>query len=86
MDIKLGIDILGWIGAVLLLWAYFQVSHKKWDGNSLVYNMYNVIGSVLVGANALYFGALPSTGINIIWLVIGVHALTRIRRGKHIEA
>jgi hypothetical protein len=31
-----------------------------------------------VGANALYYGAYPSVGINVLWLIIGAVALQRI--------
>ena len=71
------IDPAGWLGAALLLLAYFLVSTKKTSGASIKYQSLNVVGSVLVGANALYYGALPSFSINVIWLGIALFALSR---------
>ena len=42
---KLPIDILGWIGAVLILLAYALISFKKVEGNSIKYQLLNVVGS-----------------------------------------
>ncbi|UCG88164.1 MAG: hypothetical protein JSW71_06370, partial [Gemmatimonadota bacterium] len=72
---KILIDVGGWIGAVLLLLGYFLVSTKRAGGTSILYQSLNVVGSVLVGANALYYTALPSFSINVVWIGIGITAL-----------
>jgi hypothetical protein len=69
------VDGFGWIGAIIVLIAYYCVSHGKWRGRSLKYNLCNVGGSILVGLSALYHGAFPSLAINVVWLFIGLNAL-----------
>ena len=69
------IDVGGWLGAALLLLAYYLVSTGKVRGSSLRYQALNIVGSLLLGANAFYYGAMPSVGIDIAWIGIGVLAL-----------
>ncbi len=72
---KLLIDVGGWIGAIMILLAYFLVSTRRVHGASVRYQALNVVGSILVGANALYYRALPSFSINLVWIGIAVMAL-----------
>jgi hypothetical protein len=72
----LAIDSLGWIGAAALVVAYWLVSTRKTTGDSTRYQMFNLIGSVLVLINSLYYGAYPSVAVNGLWVAIGVYSLT----------
>ena len=84
---RLIVDGLGWSGAIILVVAYFLVSHGKWPGDSVKYNGFSIAASLLVGLNALYHGAIPSVGLNVIWMLIGINALRLIRsRGRTAAA
>jgi hypothetical protein len=72
---SLMIDVAGWIGAAALLSAYWLVSTHRASGNSTMYQGLNLLGSVLVLINSLYYGAYPSVGVNGVWILIGVYAL-----------
>lgn len=76
--VELSLDVLGWIGTALIVTAYALISANRLNGSSLLYQSMNVVGSVFVGANALYYGAYPSAGINVLWILIGAIALQRI--------
>lgn len=78
--IKLVIDIIGWGGMILLLAAYFLLTKGKWSGKSKSYQWCNIFGCIMLGSNALYYKALPSVGINVIWLFIGIWALWNMTR------
>ncbi len=69
------INIVGWIGAVSLLVGYLLVSNGKLHGKSYTYQALNMIGSGGFIINSYYFGAMPSVGLNIIWMIIGVHTV-----------
>ncbi len=47
-------QIAGWIGASLVVLAYFLVSYKKVQGDSRVYQLMNLVGAIGVGINASY--------------------------------
>jgi hypothetical protein len=76
------IDILGWIGAILLLLAYALVSNRKLAGDSVRFQLLNLSGGLLLAANSAYHGALPSVAVNAVWIVIGMVALLRARRQR----
>ena len=73
------INVLGWIGAAVLLLAYWLVSTQRTTGNSGMYQGMNLLGAIFVLANSLYYGAYPSVGVNAAWIAIGAYALaTRV--------
>ncbi len=74
------IDVGGWLGAGLLLLAYYLVSAGKVRGSSVRYQALNIVGSLLLGLNAFYYGAMPSVGIDVAWIGIGVLALMHRRK------
>jgi hypothetical protein len=76
------IDILGWIGGVTILVAYGLVSTRKVEGDSLVYQLLNLMGSILLILNSFYYGAYPSVGVNVVWIGIAVVALSNKFRVK----
>ncbi|NNE99319.1 MAG: hypothetical protein HKN25_09905 [Pyrinomonadaceae bacterium] len=74
------IDVLGWIGALLILLAYALISLKKVEGSSLSYQMMNIFASIFLTMNTAYYGAIPSTLVNMIWAVIAAVAIFAIFR------
>lgn len=77
MDTKLVIDILGWTGSILYLLAYALVSAKKAEGDSLLYQGTNIVAASLLVIYTLYLGAYATTGLNAVWVGIGVITLGR---------
>jgi hypothetical protein len=71
------IDALGWIGAALVLVAYWLLSIKWMEGDWLSYQALNIAGAALLVVNSYYLGAYPSVGVNAIWA--GIAALTMFR-------
>lgn len=76
------IDIVGWIGSILLIVAYWSVSKKRLEPDSSSYHSLNIIGSILLIINTCYYGAFPSAAVNIIWVFIGVFYITKNRRNE----
>ena len=71
------IDILGWTGSILYLLAYALVSMKKAEGDSLIYQGMNIIAGVLLVVYTLSLGAYATTGLNAVWVAIGLLTLGR---------
>ena len=74
---KLLIDILGWTGSVLYLLAYALVSLKKTQGDSVLYQELNIVAGVLLVIYTLSLGAYATTGLNAVWIAIGLFTLGR---------
>ena len=77
---KLLIDILGWVGSVEVILAYGLNSYQKMKSDSMLFQVLNLTGAAFLIVNTIYYGAYPSTFINIVWVVIAVVALIRIAR------
>ncbi|HEV7139001.1 MAG TPA: hypothetical protein VGN43_20370 [Steroidobacteraceae bacterium] len=69
------IEIVGWIGAAVLLAAYGFVSYGLLDARSRIYQTLNLVAGLLLGANSVWHRAWPSAAVNIIWSLIAVGAL-----------
>ncbi len=74
---KFVIDILGWIGSILYLLAYALVSAKKTEGDSLLYQGMNILAGVLLVVYTLSLEAYATTGLNAVWVTIGLITLGR---------
>ena len=71
------IEIIGWIGAVLIVGSYFLNINGKLKSNSLIYIVSNLLGGVFFTINTLVHQAYPSMIVNIIWVIIAIAALFR---------
>ena len=74
------IDVMGWVGSILLIVAYWFVSKKRIKPESFTYHSLNILGSLLLIVNTVYYGAFPSAAVNIIWVVIGLFYIAKTRR------
>lgn len=71
------IDILGWTGSILYLLAYGLVSLKKTEGDSIIYQGMNILAGILLVFYTLALGAYATTGLNAVWVAIGLYTLGR---------
>jgi hypothetical protein len=82
---KLAVEIIGWIGAVLILGAYALLSAGRLKGDSLSYHVMNILGAAGFVVNSGWNGALPSAAMNLVWIGIGAFAIRQQRR-VHLSA
>ena len=78
MTLDLLMEVVGWIGAVLILAGYGLLSAGRLDAKSPTYQWLNVIGAMGFIANSGWNGAWPSAALNVVWVGIGLVALVRI--------
>lgn len=79
---KLTIDIIGWIGSVEVIVAYFLISYNKVDAKSAYYQILNLTGAVFLIINTVYYHSYPSTFINVVWVGIAGVALIKMMKVK----
>lgn len=70
-------DILGWIGAALVLGAYGLVSLGKLPSTSALWAGMNIVGAASLAASAALDRRWPFVVLNSVWLMIGVVSLAR---------
>lgn len=71
------IEILGWIGAVLVTGSYFLNIQGKLEAKDARYIWANAIGGICFIINTYFHQAYPSMAVNIIWVLIAVVAVFR---------
>lgn len=78
---QLAIEVVGWLGAGLILAAYALVSTGRLEGRSAAFQWMNLAGAAGFVVNSGWHGAWPSAVLNIIWIAIAATTLYRIARG-----
>ena len=71
------IEVIGWTGALMVLFAYGLVSSERMAARSWSYQLLNVGGAVGLVINSSWNGAIPSAVLNLIWIGIGIYTLMR---------
>jgi hypothetical protein len=82
---RIAVDILGWLGALLLVAAYSLISYGARTGRSPMYQTLNVLGSVLLVVNTAWHHAWPSSVVNVVWIGIALGALARGLKSSSIR-
>ena len=71
------IEVAGWSGAGILLAAYALVSLRRLTGDSNAFQIMNIVGAAGIALNSGSNGAWASATLNLVWIAIGIAALTR---------
>ena len=80
--LEIAVEVAGWAGAALILFAYLLLSAGRLTGQSLTYQGMNVVGAAGFIVNGWWHGAIPSAALNVLWLLIGAIASWRIIRKR----
>ena len=68
-------EILGWVGMVLILFAYVGVSTQWAQADSVGYQVTNAIGAALLIYSTYKTKSYPVMVLNIVWLLVAVVAI-----------
>lgn len=77
------IEVVGWLGAGMLVFAYGLVSYGYARSSGLIYQSLNLLGSVFLIINTAWHGAWPSSALNVVWAGIAVGVLVRMAWSMH---
>lgn len=75
-------NILGWLGAGIILIVYFLNVNKKLESCSKTYKYMNFLGSILLTMNAAYFYNYPFVLINVFWAFITLDSILNSLESK----
>jgi hypothetical protein len=79
---KFAIEVIGWTGAALILGAYALLSAGKLRADSVAYHLMNILGAAGFVINSGWNRALPSAVMNVVWIGIGMYALSQRRKSR----
>lgn len=73
-------EIAGWIGTALVIAAYILVSFKVLPGDSVIYQLMNLLGAMGVLTVSLVRRVYQPAVIQVVWITVALAALLRIFR------
>lgn len=65
-------DVIGTVGVVLVLVAYYLLQAKRIDSSSIRYLNMNIIGSILILYSLFFNWNTPAVLVEIMWLIISL--------------
>jgi len=71
------IEIIGWIGTVLIVGAYFLNINGKIKSTSVPYIICNIVGGVLFSIYTYAHRTYPNMVVNVVWVIIAVAAIVK---------
>ncbi len=69
-------NIIGFLGASLILLGFYRTSIGKWKNKSFAYELDNVVGAILLVIYQSHLHAYISAVLNIIWAIVAFRGLT----------
>lgn len=78
-------QIIGFVGATLVVFAYYKCRSGQWDSNSLSADLTNLGGAILLTISLLFNFNLGSFFIELFWLAIsgsGIYSHVKNRSRK----
>jgi hypothetical protein len=75
-------EISGWIGAVLVLIAYYMVTSGKAKADSSGFQLMNIVGAGFLVYYTYSLKAYASMSVNIIWVIIGISSFKNFLKLK----
>lgn len=75
-----GRDLLGWVGGASGALAHVLVSTRRIVPDAFPFQGLNIVGAALLSVASLHGGALPSSCVNLVWILFGIRSLAGQRR------
>ena len=75
-------EVCGWIGAVLVLVAYYLVTVGKVKADSMYFQLINILGASLLVLYTYHCHAFASMIVNLIWIVIGFTSVFKLTENQ----
>lgn len=76
MSTELLYNIIGTLGASLILLGFYRTSIGKWQNKSFVYELDNLVGALLLIIYQFHLHAYISVTLNIIWALVAFRGIT----------
>lgn len=67
--------VVGLLGMLVTLLAYFLLQARKLNGNGLTYQLMNAVGSGAIIVSLVYAFNLPAMILEIAWLAISIYGI-----------
>lgn len=72
-------DIIGWIGSIMVVLAYFLLSTKKIKPG-LTYQLLNLFAATLMAIGLFPRNAWFSFAVQIVWAFVAIFAIVKMKK------
>lgn len=87
-DLNLISDIIGMVGVILVLLAYFFCQIEKLPSNSILYSVANLLGSIFILFSLCFHWNLSAFCVEVVWILISIiglrKAFYKMKRGDQM--
>lgn len=77
------VDIFGFIGAALSLYAFWRNSNGSWRSPSLAYAVCNLIAAFILTGYSFYKSAFANVALNVVWGFVAVMGIFVYRKQQN---
>ena len=74
------VEIIGWIGSILIVGAFALNALNKISSTSAFYRWANLVGGICFIINTFEHKAYPSVFVNVVWVIIAVIAISKAKK------
>ena len=74
------IDLTGFVGAILLVAAFYMITSGRWSSRTQWYQVLNTVAGGLLAYYTWEKGAYFAAAINIIWMTVAIAGLMQIAK------
>lgn len=75
-------ELIGWLGAITFIAAYFLLSVRVLKASGVLYHLLNAVGGLCLVINAIYLHDNPTFVVNLVWMLIALVATGRNARSS----
>lgn len=75
-------NLVGIVGVILILWAYYLIQAHKVTAHSFSYSTLNIIGAILILFSLCFHFNLASVVIEICWILISIMGIVKSLKQK----
>ena len=80
------VEIMGWIGSVLIVGSYALNITGKLEATHKLYVLANILGGLFFVVNTYFHQAYPSMFVNIVWVIIAIVMLSKKDKNKDADS
>lgn len=72
-------DIIGWVGSIMVVLAYFLLSSKRIKPG-LTYQLLNLFAAILMAVGLFPRNAWFSFAVQIVWALVAIFAIAKMKK------
>lgn len=80
------VEIMGWIGSVLIVGSYALNITGRLEATHKLYVLANILGGLFFVVNTYFHQAYPSMFVNIVWVIIAIVMLNKKDKNKEANS